>query len=374
MCVMLKRIIGGGLALLLTTGIAVAQVSGVQVFTLPNTGGSSQWVKLGTYNANQQGYDIDVKIVTSLGYNAITGQDQVSYVHFKSSNAVSVDANGFAGDSWWYQTGPNTGAPSQVVWVANTAGTSATAFTLFAYFGPYTGANSFYVVDAPEGTTWTNSAVAGQTNPGSGSSTVLVAQNQFYVGSTSSFAGNVGIGTTNPSYALDVTGQIHATQAINASGGVTFPDGTTQSTAFNSTLCGGDFAESVDVTGKRATYEPGDVLVIDPDVPGKFLKSAEPYSTSVLGIYSTRPGTVGRRQMTPKSPDEVPMAMVGIVPTKVTAENGPIRPGDLLVTASIPGYAMRGTDRSRMLGAVIGKALGSLDHGTGVIEVGVTLQ
>ena len=35
---------------------------------------------------------------------------------------------------------------------------------------------------------------------------------------------------------------------------------------------------------------------------------------------------------------------------------------------------MKSTDRSQMLGAVIGKALGSLDSGTGVIEVLVTLQ
>jgi hypothetical protein len=66
--------------------------------------------------------------------------------------------------------------------------------------------------------------------------------------------------------------------------------------------------------------------------------------------------------------------MVGIVPTKVTAENGPIHRGDLLVTSSAAGYAMKGTDRERMLGAVIGKAMGNLDSGTGVIEVLVTLQ
>lgn len=68
------------------------------------------------------------------------------------------------------------------------------------------------------------------------------------------------------------------------------------------------------------------------------------------------------------------MAMVGIVPTKVTAENGPIKRGDLLVTSSKMGYAMKGTDRSRMLGAVVGKAMGSLEQGSGVIEVLVTLQ
>ena len=68
------------------------------------------------------------------------------------------------------------------------------------------------------------------------------------------------------------------------------------------------------------------------------------------------------------------MAMMGIVPVKATTENGAIRPGDLLVTSSEVGYAMKGTDRSRMLGAVIGKALGNLESGTGVIEAVVTLQ
>jgi len=182
-------------------------------------------------------------------------------------------------------------------------------------------------------------------------------------------SGNVGIGTTAPSYKLDVAGIIRT-----SSGGIVFPDGSTQLTAFNPTICGGDYAESVDVAGARTSYEPGDVLVIDPSAPGKFLKSNQPYSTLVTGIYSTKPGTVGRRQTTAKSPDEVPMAMMGIVPTKVTAENGPIKTGDLLVASSTPGRAMRGTDRNLLTGAVIGKALGNLDSGTGVIEVVVTLQ
>ena len=48
--------------------------------------------------------------------------------------------------------------------------------------------------------------------------------------------------------------------------------------------------------------------------------------------------------------------------------------GDLLVTSSTPGHAMKGTDRSRMLGAVVGKALEPLAAGKGVIQVLVTLQ
>jgi hypothetical protein len=184
--------------------------------------------------------------------------------------------------------------------------------------------------------------------------------------------GNVGIGTTSPGSKLEVNGNLKLTAGSGAS--ITFQDGTTQSTAFTGVLCGGDYAESVDVTGDRTNYAPGDVLVLDTDNPGKVLKSIEAYSTAVAGIYSTKPGAVGRRQTTAMTPDEVPMAMVGVVPAKVTAENGSIKVGDLLVSSSKSGYAMKGTDRSRMLGAVIGKAMAKLDSGTGVIEVLVTLQ
>ena len=188
--------------------------------------------------------------------------------------------------------------------------------------------------------------------------------------SISAASGNVGIMTNNPLYSLDVNGEIHSY------GGFVFPDGTTQSTAFIPANCGADYAESVGVSGDRTKYEPGDILVIDPDAPGKFLKSNQAYSTLVAGIYSTKPGFVGRLHPEDANADktEVPMAMVGRVPTKVTAENGPIKVGDLLVASSTPGRAMKGTDRTQMLGAVVGKALDSLDSGTGVIEVLVTLQ
>jgi hypothetical protein len=186
--------------------------------------------------------------------------------------------------------------------------------------------------------------------------------------------GNVGIGTTSPGTTLEINGNVTLTAGSGAS--MTYPDGTIQSTAWNGVLSGGDYAESVNISGDREEYEPGDVLVIDPTSEGKFLKSSAPYSTAVTGIYSTRPGVVGRRQLTARAhmKEEVPMAMTGIVPTKVSAENGQIKPGDLLVTSSKPGYAMKGTDRTQMLGAVIGKAIGHLDSGIGVIEAVVTLQ
>jgi hypothetical protein len=185
--------------------------------------------------------------------------------------------------------------------------------------------------------------------------------------------GYVGIGTTTPGAKLDVAGNIK----LSGSGAsITFPDGTVQSTAWSGTLCGGDYAESVDITGERTQYEPGDVLVVDPDHPGHFLKASERYSTLVAGIYSTKPGMIGRRQtIDPKlASTEIPMAMVGVVPTKVSTENGSIHPGDILVTSSTSGRAMKGTDRSLFAGAIVGKALGPLDSGSGVIEVLVSLQ
>jgi peptide methionine sulfoxide reductase MsrA len=81
-------------------------------------------------------------------------------------------------------------------------------------------------------------------------------------------SGNVGIGTTNPLYKLDVSGQVHT------SSGYVFADGSIQTTAYTGT-CGGDYAETVDVAGDRKSYEPGDVLVIGAESGSDVLKSAE---------------------------------------------------------------------------------------------------
>jgi hypothetical protein len=139
---------------------------------------------------------------------------------------------------------------------------------------------------------------------------------------------------------------------------------------------GADFAEEFTVAGTPKDYQPGDVLVIDRDSDRRVGRSQEPYSTFVAGIYSTKPGMIGSPHGIDEdaSVPEIPMAMVGVVPTKVTTENGQIARGDLLVTSSKAGYAMKGTDRTRMVGAVVGKALQPLERGEGVIQVLVTLQ
>jgi subtilisin family serine protease len=126
--------------------------------------------------------------------------------------------------------------------------------------------------------------------------------------------------------------------------------------------------------------EPGDVVELDPHNPKHYRKVREPYSPWVAGVISTAPGFVlgakhlslalsvngeGRGEV---EPGERPLlALLGRVPVKATTESGPIRPGDMLTSASKPGYAMRCVDVTQCEGAIIGKALEALDMGEGMI-------
>ena len=69
------------------------------------------------------------------------------------------------------------------------------------------------------------------------------------------------------------------------------------------------------------------------------------------------------------TPDRALLALIGIVPIKVTDEGGPIEPGDLLVASSTSGYAMRWDPESGEPCNFIGKALEALTGKRGVIAV-----
>jgi hypothetical protein len=131
---------------------------------------------------------------------------------------------------------------------------------------------------------------------------------------------------------------------------------------------GADVAEMLPAAKE---LEPGDVLAIGPD--GNLIRSTEPYQPSVAGVYSTDPGFTFGHPLEGEIPGTIPLAITGVVPVKVSAENGPIRPGDLLVASATPGYAMR-ADPNPPQGTVIGKALEKWDADTGVIKMLATLQ
>jgi hypothetical protein len=154
-----------------------------------------------------------------------------------------------------------------------------------------------------------------------------------------------------------------------SNGGNVYADG-----AFHAN--GADLAEALPLHGDPTSTEPGDVLEFSPVGELNVRKSAAPYSPLVAGVYATRPGLLLRDRA--DHPDEnnlAPVGVVGILPTKVSAENGPIRRGDLLVTSSTSGHAMKGTDRERLHGATLGKALQDFPGpGTARIKVLVNVK
>ncbi|MBN1139378.1 MAG: hypothetical protein JXM73_22565 [Anaerolineae bacterium] len=136
-----------------------------------------------------------------------------------------------------------------------------------------------------------------------------------------------------------------------------------------------DFAVTMPLVGDEAAYEPGDVLVVSASGSGAAERASAGYSPAVVGVYSAAPAFVGGRSVTGDAQaGGLPVTILGVVSCKVSAENGPIRPGDLLVTSATPGHAMRADRESALPGTILGKALEAWDSGTGLIQVLVTLQ
>jgi len=128
-----------------------------------------------------------------------------------------------------------------------------------------------------------------------------------------------------------------------------------------------------------ADAEPGMLVAIDPEKPeGSLLPSRGAYSRTVAGIVAgaggVEPGMLMGQVGVAAVDGEHPVALTGRVYAKADISNGPIRPGDLLTTSDRAGHAMKATDWERSQGAVIGKALGSLDDETGLVLVLVGLQ
>jgi len=165
-------------------------------------------------------------------------------------------------------------------------------------------------------------------------------------------------------FSIKMTPPTAATFRVTSEGYV-LSDGVLRASAFVSGFA--DVAEWVTVT---APVEPGDVVELNPDRPQVYQLSTNPCSSLVAGVVSTEPGVVlgedgayGQRAL---------LALTGIVPVKVTNESGPIQPGDLLVSSSTPGHAMRRSGSNPCSCVLIGKALEPMTSRTGVILVLLT--
>jgi hypothetical protein len=143
---------------------------------------------------------------------------------------------------------------------------------------------------------------------------------------------------------------------------------------------GADLAEAFEVEGSVTMYEPGDVLVISESTDRTVEKSSSANSRKVVGVYATKPGVLlSEKGIDDDLGNTVPMGVIGVIPTKVCLENGPIKRGDLLVTSSETGKAMKAKPvviegiEIYPNGAILGKALENYD-GTGASLIKVLVN
>jgi hypothetical protein len=138
---------------------------------------------------------------------------------------------------------------------------------------------------------------------------------------------------------------------------------------------GSDIAEPFDVVEPEA-IEPGMVVVIDPENPGRLKASNRAYDRCVAGIVSgaggIKPGLTLTQEDSFNGDHQV--ALTGRVYGLCDASYGSIEPGDLLTTSPTPGYAMKAIDYEQAQGAILGKAMTQLDEGRDLVLVLVSLQ
>ncbi len=151
---------------------------------------------------------------------------------------------------------------------------------------------------------------------------------------------------------------------VAASGDV-LADGTTSAASFATGAA--DVAEWVEVS---EAVEPGMVVELDPTSPLAYRPSRTACSPLVAGVISTEPGV--EMGLKDHSSGTALLALVGIVPLWVTDEGGPIEPGDLLVSSSTPGHAMRWDGEGLCPCTLVGKALEPLIGAQGLILVLLT--
>ena len=140
---------------------------------------------------------------------------------------------------------------------------------------------------------------------------------------------------------------------------------------------GADLSEQFDVGDDGDQAEPGMVVSIDPERPGRLTLSDRAYDRRVAGVISGAGGVntgmlMGQRGS--EADGELPVALAGRVYVWADASDGPITPGDLLTTSDRPGHAMRVDDHGQAGGAILGKAMTGLSEGRGLVLVLVSLQ
>ena len=128
--------------------------------------------------------------------------------------------------------------------------------------------------------------------------------------------------------------------------------------------CSGDVACLKEATTDNLDY--ADLVCINPKVSRTVQKCDQPNSRLVAGVVSNT------TRIFMGESNGYPIAVAGLVFTHVTNENGNIIPGDLLVSSSKPGFAMKNDDPK--IGTVAGKAYDFCDKDECTILMFVALS
>jgi hypothetical protein len=201
-------------------------------------------------------------------------------------------------------------------------------------------------------------------------------------GNTSTGVGVLGTNQGGSGLAGKFTGDVEIVGRLNLNGncnvtGTITHDGELRCTktmqAFDFVVAGGDCAEAFEVASGE-TFAPGSVMVFDDR--GALRECHHDYDRRVAGVISGagtyHPGIL--LGLASSNLNRQPIALAGKVFCKVDANRSPIEVGDLLTTSELAGYAMKAVDPARAFGAVIGKAIGALASGRGLLPILVALQ
>jgi len=138
---------------------------------------------------------------------------------------------------------------------------------------------------------------------------------------------------------------------------------------------GSDLSEYFDVRGDDLVT-PG-MLVSIAGEDGSLEITQAKRDKKVVGIVSGANGISTGLMMGQKgsiADGDYPVALTGRTYVYANTENGAIEAGDFLTSSSTPGYAMKVKKHRKSKGAIVGKAMTSLDKGSGFVLVLVNLQ
>ena len=183
-----------------------------------------------------------------------------------------------------------------------------------------------------------------------------------------------GNGTINGNLNVGGNGIINGNVGIGGDPGTTklYVAGRTKTNILEITG-GSDLAEKFEIS---EIVNPGMIVAIDPRSTGKLMLARGAYNRRVAGVVSGA-NNLAAGMVLPdlkETNNAQPVALSGRVWVYCDATKNPVRPGDLLTTSSVPGFAMKITDYKRAAGATIGKAMTELKSGKGLVLVLVNLQ